>query len=163
VGEVLSPPLRLAPLPVLLINPGISVPTGAVFAALKAPPLAPLKEPAAAALALARALAEAAGGEGSRDALVDFLSRQDNDLEGAAIFLHPIIADTLAALRAVPGCRLARMSGSGASCYALFDSARATAVAARALRAAYPQWWIRPTEISDQSSDQESEASGLPF
>ena len=148
VGEVLSPPLRLARLPVLLVNPRVSVPTRAVFAALKAPPLAARKDPSAAASA-PRALAQA-GGERSRDVLVAFLSRQANDLEAAAVLLHPIIADALAALRGLPGCRLARMSGSGASCYGLFDSARDAAVAARALRAAYPQWWIRPSVITDQ-------------
>ena len=59
--------------------------------------------------------------------------------------LHPVIAEGLAALRSVPGCRLARMSGSGATCFALFDSGRAAAAAARSLRAAHPGWWIRAT------------------
>jgi 4-diphosphocytidyl-2-C-methyl-D-erythritol kinase len=79
--------------------------------------------------------------------LIDFVSRHGNDLEPAAMALHPAIAQVLAALRALAGCRLARMSGSGASCFALFDSRRAAAAAARALRLAHPQWWIRPTVL----------------
>jgi 4-diphosphocytidyl-2-C-methyl-D-erythritol kinase len=148
VGEVLSSPLRLARLPALLINPGVSVPTREVFAALNAPPLAK-DTPSAAAPVLPCALA-LEGHEQARDALLEFLSRAANDLEAAAVALHPIIADALEALRALPGCRLARMSGSGASCYALFDSARAATPAARALRAAYPKWWIRETVIRNQ-------------
>jgi 4-diphosphocytidyl-2-C-methyl-D-erythritol kinase len=147
-GEVLSPPLRLARLPALLVNPGVSVPTRDVFAALNAPPLA--KDASSAAAPVLPAALALEGHEKARDALLDFLSREANDLEAVAVSLHPIIADALAALRALPGCRLARMSGSGATCYALFDSSRAATAAGRALRAAYPKWWIRESGISNQ-------------
>jgi 4-diphosphocytidyl-2-C-methyl-D-erythritol kinase len=70
-----------------------------------------------------------------------------NDLEAPAIELEPAIADTLAVLRKLPGCRLARMSGSGATCFALFNSSRATAAAARTLRVGYPAWWVRATVL----------------
>ena len=50
---------------------------------------------------------------------------QANDLEDPAIALKPVIADVLSALRGLPGCSLARMSGSGASCFALFATAAA--------------------------------------
>jgi 4-diphosphocytidyl-2-C-methyl-D-erythritol kinase len=83
----------------------------------------------------------------SRDEVIAFVLRHGNDLEAPAIALHPAIAPALAALRALAGCRLARMSGSGASCFGLFDSKRAAAAAARALRVAHPQWWIRPTVL----------------
>ena len=57
------------------------------------------------------------------------LSRLRNDLEPAAIARHPVIGDVLAELAATPGCLLARMSGSGATCFALYgDAARARAV-----------------------------------
>jgi 4-diphosphocytidyl-2-C-methyl-D-erythritol kinase len=65
----------------------------------------------------------------------------------SAVSLHPAITQALAALRALDGCALARMSGSGASCFGLFDSNRAAAAAARALRLKHPQWWIRPTVL----------------
>ena len=67
----------------------------------------------------------------SREQLLQLLMTQANDLEGAAIALAPVIADVLAALRALPGCRLARMSGSGATCFALFSSAAAARAAAK--------------------------------
>jgi 4-diphosphocytidyl-2-C-methyl-D-erythritol kinase len=144
IGEVLSPPWRLPDLPALLINPGVSVATKDVFAALRAPPVAQHQRSELPEEGWAQG---GAAGTPARDALIAFVSRHGNDLEPAAMALHPAIAQALAALRALPGCRLARMSGSGASCFALFDSGRAAAAAARALRQAHPQWWIRPTVL----------------
>jgi 4-diphosphocytidyl-2-C-methyl-D-erythritol kinase len=138
IGELLSPPLRLPPLPALLINPRVSVATKDVFTALRAPPVARDESPA---------WADAEWSEADRQSLIDFVARHGNDLEPPAISLHPAIAQALSALRALAGCRLARMSGSGASCFALFDSGRAAAAAARALRAAQPQWWIKATRL----------------
>jgi 4-diphosphocytidyl-2-C-methyl-D-erythritol kinase len=76
------------------------------------------------------------------------LAADANDLEAPALALAPVIADVLAALRVLPGCRLARMSGSGATCFGLFDSARAAAAAARVLRSAHPDWWVRATVLA---------------
>jgi 4-diphosphocytidyl-2-C-methyl-D-erythritol kinase len=70
-----------------------------------------------------------------------------NDLERPAIGLQPAIAAVLAALTRVSGCRLARMSGSGATCFGLFDSRRGAAAAARELRAHHPDWWVRATAL----------------
>jgi 4-diphosphocytidyl-2-C-methyl-D-erythritol kinase len=68
------------------------------------------------------------------------LAATTNDLAEPAIALCPVIAEVLAALAALPGCRLARMSGSGATCFALFDTpATATEAAARLNQ---PGWWI---------------------
>jgi hypothetical protein len=107
--RLLSAPLDLPPLPALLVNPGVAVATREVFAALN---LAPVVRtgPAAAPAATAALLAEIAAGR--------------NDLEAPAIELAPAIAEVLAVLRKLPGCRLARMSGSGATCFGLFESAR---------------------------------------
>jgi 4-diphosphocytidyl-2-C-methyl-D-erythritol kinase len=143
IGEVLSPPLPLPRLPAVLLNPGVSVATRDVFAALCARPIAQIE----------RRAFEPASFPSGRDELIEALARGVNDLEGAAISLHPGIAEALAALRAVRGCRLARMSGSGATCFALFDTARAAAVAARNLRAARPRWWIRESVIGSQQSE----------
>jgi 4-diphosphocytidyl-2-C-methyl-D-erythritol kinase len=79
--------------------------------------------------------------------LVDEIANGRNDLEGPAIELQPVIAEVLAVLRKLPGCRLARMSGSGATCFGLFDSTHASAAAARTLRVGYPAWWVRPTVL----------------
>jgi 4-diphosphocytidyl-2-C-methyl-D-erythritol kinase len=144
IGELLSEPLALPALPALLINPRVSVATKDVFAALRAAPVGELH---------AKSVDNEWAADGhapSRDELIAFVSRHGNDLEGPAIALHPAIPQALAALRALAGCRLARMSGSGASCFGLFDSNRAAVVAARKLRAVQPQWWIRPTMLGDR-------------
>jgi len=149
IGELLSPPLRLPGLPALLINPRVSVATRDVFAALRAAPVGDHGPSAHAAEGfVARGQAGTAQAL-SRADVIAFVSRHGNDLEAAAIALHPAIAQALAALHALPGCRLARMSGSGASCFALFDSSRAAAAAARALRLKRPHWWIRPTVLAE--------------
>ena len=87
------------------------------------------------------------GGGEKRAALLRLLVKDRNDLEAPAIGLQPVIADVLAALRALDGCRLARMSGSGATCFGLFDSTRAAAAAARTLRSKHSGWWIRATAL----------------
>jgi 4-diphosphocytidyl-2-C-methyl-D-erythritol kinase len=132
IGDILSDPLDLPRLFALLVNPGVAVATADVFAALAAPP-AGQSGPAALPEGGAALLAEIAGGR--------------NDLEAPAIELEPAIADALAVLRKLPGCRLARMSGSGATCFGLFDSSRAASAAARTLRVAYPTWWVRATVL----------------
>jgi len=70
-----------------------------------------------------------------------------NDLEEPAIRLQPAIATVLAALRDTPGCALARMSGSGATCFGLFATSRAAATAAQRLRDRHPGWWVRATVL----------------
>ncbi len=136
IGEILSEPLDLPPLQAVLVNPGVALATKAVFAGWT-PPAKP-----AAALDTA-ALAEAAGHE----QFLRLLTTQPNDLEGAAITLAPAIAEVLAALRALPGCTLARMSGSGATCFGLFGSAAAMQSAATALTNTYPQGWVRAAAL----------------
>jgi 4-diphosphocytidyl-2-C-methyl-D-erythritol kinase len=71
--------------------------------------------------------------------MADDLGRLHNDLERPALTVCPLIGDVLAALRQLPGCRLGRMSGSGATCFGLFDDAEA----ARAAAAALPDYWWR--------------------
>jgi 4-diphosphocytidyl-2-C-methyl-D-erythritol kinase len=134
IGDILSDPLDLPRLFALLVNPGVAVMTREVFAALSVAPTAQTEQlgPPAGAAAL---LAEIANGR--------------NDLEAPAIELQPVIADVLSVLRKLPGCRVARMSGSGATCFGLFDSTRAATAAARTLRVGYPAWWVRATVLGD--------------
>jgi 4-diphosphocytidyl-2-C-methyl-D-erythritol kinase len=80
-------------------------------------------------------------------AFIIMLAKNCNDLEPAAIALAPAIAKVLSALRALPGCRLARMSGSGATCFGIFTSSHAAAAAARKLSAAHPRWWVRASVL----------------
>jgi 4-diphosphocytidyl-2-C-methyl-D-erythritol kinase len=127
IGERLAAAPALPRFGLLLANPGFALATAAVFAArsggLDAPAALPGSWPDAATMA--------------RD-----LARCRNALEPAAIALCPPIAAVLDRLRALPGARLARLSGSGATCFALFDDDTAAADAARALRAEQPGWWI---------------------
>ena len=64
-------------------------------------------------------------------------------MEAAACLLAPVIGDVLAVLSAAPGCRLARMSGSGATCFALFKDCRSAARAKKAILQAHPEWWVK--------------------
>ena len=114
VGEVLSAPLSLPKLPAVLVNPGVALPTKAVFA----------RWAPTASSVIASDVDEVAK-LSSRDQLLQFLDTQSNDLEAPAVALQPVIADVLTALRSLPGCRLARMSGSGATCFGLFSAVTA--------------------------------------
>jgi 4-diphosphocytidyl-2-C-methyl-D-erythritol kinase len=134
VGEILSAPVALPKLPAVLVNPGVAVPTAGVFKALAAPPLAPGTKQD-----------DPITPDADLSEIVSALAARRNDLEAPAISLQPVIADVLSALRAFPACRLARMSGSGATCFGLFSSARAAQAAARSLKAQQPGWWVRAT------------------
>jgi 4-diphosphocytidyl-2-C-methyl-D-erythritol kinase len=136
VGDILSAPLDLPTLPGVLVNPAIAVPTRAVFAAWRPVTAHPHPTPPAALAKLS-----------SSDELLGFLTAQANDLEAPAIMLAPMIADVLGALRRLPGCNLARMSGSGATCFGIFASAEAALRGGEELRAKHPRWWVEATAL----------------
>ncbi len=123
VGERLTPAPHLPRCGLVLVNPGVAVSTPAVFAARRGGFSPPLDLP-----------------ETWQDvaAMADDLARAGNDLEAPAVALSPVIGTVLDTLRALPGCRLARMSGSGATCFGLFaDPGAASLAAARCP----PEWW----------------------
>jgi 4-diphosphocytidyl-2-C-methyl-D-erythritol kinase len=130
-GEVLGPALRLPPLFTVLANPGVPVATAAVFQAL----------------ALKASPHPAIGPALDRPRLVAAIAAGRNDLETAAIALAPAIGEALASMRAATGCRLARMSGSGATVFGLFDDGAASLAAAKEIRRARPGWWIKATRL----------------
>ena len=134
IGDVLSAPLDLPRVVAVLVNPGVAVPTKDVFARLAVP-------------RSKKGASTADPAFSGRGDVMTYLCAGTNDLEAPAISLQPVIAGVLASLRALPGCGLARMSGSGATCFALFETARAAAAAARALRGDHPNWWIRATML----------------
>jgi 4-diphosphocytidyl-2-C-methyl-D-erythritol kinase len=140
IGDILSEPLDLPKLAAVLVNPGVAVPTREVFAALKLPAGSVAASPPGSATSLGATSLVATN-------LADAIANGRNDLELPAIELQPVIADVLAVLRKLPGCRLSRMSGSGATCFGLFDSTAAATAAARTLRIGYPAWWVRPTVL----------------
>lgn len=126
IGEILAPAPRLPDFGMVLVNPGVAVPTPAVFKArtgsFTPAPMLPAMWPSAAAMAAD-------------------LARCTNNLQQAAIALQPVIAEALAALAALPGALLARMSGSGATCFALFATpAEAEAAAGLITREGWWRW-----------------------
>ena len=149
IGDILSEPLDLPRLPAVLVNPGVAVPTKDVFAALRLPSTLPpagevgeRSEPGGGTQNDWREFAVSSAprrerGRGATE-FVAALVADRNDLEPPAITLQPVIGDVLSELRQFQGCRLARMSGSGATCFGLFDSGRAAAAAARALHELRP-------------------------
>ena len=75
------------------------------------------------------------------------LAQLRNDLERPALVEFPVIGDALAAIRSTSGCRLARMSGSGASCFGLYADAAGAMAAAKKMTASNPGWWVRPAVL----------------
>jgi 4-diphosphocytidyl-2-C-methyl-D-erythritol kinase len=142
IGEDLSDPLDLPKLSAVLVNPAVALATKDVFGAFSARAAPRTRDAIPGSPAL-----HAAAIPRDRDELVSLLRARDNDLEEAAISLAAVVAELLAELRALPACELARMSGSGATCFAIFRTARAALAAARALRAAHPRWWVCATVL----------------
>jgi 4-diphosphocytidyl-2-C-methyl-D-erythritol kinase len=140
IGERLGPVLRLPQLFALLVNPGEAVETAPVFRALG------LQAGQGHASGVQAFSAEEPLPE-TAAALVAALALTGNDLEAPARAVAPVIGEVLSALSALPGCRLARMSGSGATCFALFDDCRASVAAARRLSRQQPGWWMKPTVL----------------
>ena len=135
IGEKLDF-IDLPPLPAVLVNPRVPVPTGEVFGRLETPSNAPMPE----------ALPEFA----DAGSLIEWLAGQRNDLEAPATATAPIIEDVLASIRAAEGCGLARMSGSGATCFGLFADIEAAQAAVEALRTSHENWWIAGGLLGDQ-------------
>jgi 4-diphosphocytidyl-2-C-methyl-D-erythritol kinase len=75
------------------------------------------------------------------------IARRRNDLEFPATRLQPVINDVMGALHDAAECRLARMSGSGATCFGLYRTAADTKAVVEKLSAQYPGWWVRATEF----------------
>lgn len=131
VGELLSPPLELPELPAVLVNPGVPLATREVFGKFT-------------------------GGQGEGeltdvprefDALIECLNHHGNDLTAAASACAPVVAEVLAALKSLSGVKLARMSGSGSSCFALFATQREAAAAAQRLATEQKGWWVKSTSL----------------
>ena len=132
VGERVTPLSPVPTVPVVLANPGVPVSTPAVFGARRATfrPRGLVPPAAVTAGGLARWIGETA-----------------NDLTEPAMAVEPAVADVLEHLNALPGALVARLSGSGATAFALFETAAAATAAARHLAAARPGWWIRQSWI----------------
>jgi 4-diphosphocytidyl-2-C-methyl-D-erythritol kinase len=141
VGESLQP-LKLPVMPAVLVNPRVAVATKDVFAALGLRNgqlhvgVSDMIE------AIVWPDAEAPMNDWLR-----MLADGTNDLEAPAVRIQPVIAEVLAALRAT-GAKLSRMSGSGATCFAIFGSDADARDAARTIERDHPQWWVHAGTLS---------------
>ena len=132
VGEVITPFAGCSPLATVLVFPGAGLDTPAVYRKYD-------EYHSNAEIAPPRPM--------TSDMDFENLANRRNDLEAAAISLQPAVGEVLDGLRASPGCRLARMSGSGSACFGIFDTAAEASAAAEHLGQAQPGWWVRPVEL----------------
>ena len=135
IGEQLTPLPPLPALGILLVNPRQALATAAVFKAHW--------EDYSAAEDWSDLPADGA-------AFIARLAASANDLEAAACRVLPAVDEVLDSLRALPGCRLARMSGSGATCFGLFADRTAAESAARSIAGERPHWWVRSSALRSE-------------
>ncbi|GAB4286173.1 MAG: 4-(cytidine 5'-diphospho)-2-C-methyl-D-erythritol kinase [Roseovarius sp.] len=134
IGDRVTPVPGLPTLDAVLVNPNQPVPTAKVFARLQGrygPPMPetipPLRAP----------------GD-----LVGWLRDMRNDLEPPATEFAPAIGQILDTLTRTPGCLLARMSGSGGTCFGIYNDAETAGAAAGRLRESFPHWWVAATRLN---------------
>lgn len=131
IGEVLTPLPNAGQLAAVLINPAVAVSTAEVFRRFDAVPNGSSKPQKGGANILEMALG---GG---------------NDLQDIAIQIEPVIQTVLDAISDQALCQLARMSGSGATCFGIFETMQAAQIAARAIKKNHPNWWCAATLLGD--------------
>ena len=127
IGERLEPLAGLPPMALVLANPGLPLSTADVFKARQGPfsQVAAQRPPTA------------------TEPFLQWLAERSNDLEAAARAVRPEVARVIESLAATQGCRLARMSGSGATCFGLYESRAEAERAALSLAEREPQWWVK--------------------
>ena len=142
VGETLMP-LSLPMMPCVMVNPCVPVATRDVFAALG------LRsgELLVGASDVFQATAWPEAGASVED-WVEALAAGSNDLEAPAMRIQPVIGDVLAALNATNGAWLARMSGSGATCFAIYENTAEAQRAAQKIQLDHPGWWVHAGVLS---------------
>lgn len=128
--------VTLPPLPALLVNPRVAVSTPQIFKALPVKDNSPMPKDIPAVADTAQC--------------IDWLALQRNDLEAPARTLAPEITEVLDELRALKGCRLARMSGSGATCFALFETMAEAQAALAKMQSDHADWWAAAGALGDQ-------------
>lgn len=136
IGESLRFLPVFPPIPALLVNPGVPLSTASVFRELRAPALARFghdEEPEPALPTI--------------DDVIRYAAARRNDLEAPARRLLPVIGKMLKRLENCDGVLLARLSGSGPTCFALFPDERLAQAAARSIRAEQPGWWTQASVI----------------
>jgi 4-diphosphocytidyl-2-C-methyl-D-erythritol kinase len=142
VGESLQP-LNLPKLPCVLVNPRVAVATKDVFAALGLRS-GELRVGIADVL---RAIAWPEAGASVED-WVEAFAASSNDLESPAMRIQPVIGEVISALNATDGAWLSRMSGSGATCFAIYENTAEAGRAAEKIRRDHPEWWVHSGVLS---------------
>jgi 4-diphosphocytidyl-2-C-methyl-D-erythritol kinase len=137
IGDQLGPLIPLPKMSAVLVNPQIEAPTPKVFAALGLAPGSVLESSA-------ESFDERRGGAAS---ILDFLALSRNDLEAAAVRVAPAIALVRERLAQIPETIATGMSGSGATCFALFVDRRSATLARRIVATERPDWWVVATAI----------------
>ena len=133
IGEEIVPAGALPAIHMLLVNPGVATATPAVFKARTSAFSQPARWTAP---------------PGDIHALVAFLRERRNDLTDAAIIVTPVIREALNAIERTEHCLLARLSGSGATCFGLYATAEASQAARDKIQAVHPAWWTVATRIA---------------
>jgi 4-diphosphocytidyl-2-C-methyl-D-erythritol kinase len=146
-GEILNPIQSLPRIAILLVNPGLAVPTKDVFAALDKRSGVEMALPP--------------GRFNDTADLLRFLETTCNDLEMPARALQPVIGEVLKSISALPGALFTRMSGSGATCFGLFADEDCCRRGAEVLRKAAPDWWVAHGLVAETGLDHE--ISGQDF
>jgi 4-diphosphocytidyl-2-C-methyl-D-erythritol kinase len=137
IGDELGPAIRLPDIFAILVNPRVQAPTRKVFAAFD---MTAASNAGPSSRSSSAAVSDTA-------AVLDLGSLGCNDLEAAAIRIAPPIAAVLKRLCQIPEARVTGMSGSGATCFALFSDRRSAAAARRIIAADHPEWWVEATDL----------------
>jgi 4-diphosphocytidyl-2-C-methyl-D-erythritol kinase len=132
IGTELAPAPTLPEAGLLLVNPGIGLSTPSVYRAREGGFTPQMRFDTAPVTV---------------DALVGLLAERRNDLTDAAVSLVPEIDTVIHAIGALAGCKLARMSGSGASCFGIFEDVAAARCVSETLKQAHPGWWVAPGRL----------------
>lgn len=131
IGEILDEAPEIPKAGILLVNPGVALVTSSVFQARRG------------GFTPADRITKAPG---NIAAFADMLAERHNDLTDAAIRLCPVIRNVLDTLEKLPGCHLAQMTGSGATCFGIFDDLAAAEAAGTTIK--QDSWWVAPTELN---------------
>lgn len=140
VGERLRHLAPIAPVPAVLVNPMVPLATRDVFRELQAPSLPRSCEPTPDGMRTPPEFA-------NFDDMLAYARTHPNHLEAPAQRLLPAIGDVLSELANAPGAELARLSGSGPTCFALFRDNAAASAAAEVIAGAHPGWWVCATTL----------------
>jgi 4-diphosphocytidyl-2-C-methyl-D-erythritol kinase len=132
IGEKMSPLPHMPPLHFVLVNPMVATPTAEVFARFRNRVTPPIQY---------------SGRKKTMQEWISDLRLYRNDLTEAAIEVCPDISTVLAALRETPNCHLSRLSGSGATCFGIYDSPPAAQAAVNKLRQQHPRWWVTAANL----------------